>query len=174
MKNEKLIICGPSGAGKDFLQREIIKKDLRFEPKLTTRPKRDFETDGIDYIYTNNEQFESMLNNNEIFTYQSFNIESQLWYYAITKSNFNNNQIFIMTPHEIKQIDETDRKNCFIVYLDIDILIRESRVLKRKDMNDSVYRRFASDYIDFLNFTDYDMRVTDPDFSADLVYQFMH
>jgi guanylate kinase len=176
MKTEKIIICGPSGSGKDFLQRLLLKKDLRFQSKITTRPQRKHESEGVEYFFKTNEQFDEMLRHGEIFTYQTFMINDKKWHYAISKSNFESNQLFIMTPHEINQIPTETRKKCFVVYLDIDKEIRKSRVLRRQDMNDSVTRRFAADDIDFEGFSDYDMRVTESDFdddTAELIYSLM-
>lgn len=173
MKREKLIICGPSGSGKDFLQRELIKKELNFTPKITTRPKRKNEKEGIDYFFITNEEFESMKSKDLIFTFQSFKISDNVWHYAISIENFQKNQLFIMTPHEINQISEEIRKDCFVVFLDIDREIRKSRVLRRQDMNDSVIRRFAADDIDFEGFTDYDLRITDPEFDVELIHDLM-
>jgi hypothetical protein len=36
-----------------------------------------------------------------------------------------------MTPGEFKDVSEDSRKGCFVVYLDIDRGIRESRLFKR-------------------------------------------
>ena len=69
-----------------------------------------------------------------------------------------------MTPGDLSQIDSETRKKCFVVYLDIDRNIRESRILKRNDNNDSVIRRLDADEIDFQNFRDYDLKLTDPEF----------
>lgn len=173
IKTEKLIIVGKSGSGKDFLQRELIKKGLTYEPKITTRPKRICEKDGVEYWFKTNEEYQELENNGKIFTYQTFHIKDQTWNYAITHDTFESSQLFIMTPHEVAQIDPVTRKRCFVVFLDIDREIRKQRVLKRKDMNDSVERRFAADDIDFQGFTDYDMQVTDHEFEVDLIYDLM-
>ena len=65
------------------------------------------------------------------------------------------------------------RKGCFVVYLDIDRDIRESRLLGRQDKNDSITRRLDADDIDFGSFKDYDLKITDPEFLADDVYDLM-
>jgi dephospho-CoA kinase len=78
-----------------------------------------------------------------------------------------------MTPGEFKDVTEDSRKECFVVYLDIDRNIRESRLYKRDDKNDSIKRRLDSDDIDFENPIDYDMRITDPDFGVDDIYNLM-
>ena len=84
----------------------------------------------------------------------------------IFKEDFNNSQAFIMTPGELNQIDPITRKKCFVVYLDIDRSVRENRILKRNDDNDSVIRRLDADEIDFQNFKDYDLKITDPEFES--------
>jgi dephospho-CoA kinase len=81
-----------------------------------------------------------------------------------------------MTPAELLMIDDETRKGCFVVYLDIDRDIREQRILRRRDMNDSIQRRMNSDDEDFKDFRkngDYDLRVTDEDFNADDVWALM-
>lgn len=177
-KNEKLIILGQSGSGKDFLMRNIVKKDLIGCLKMTTRPQRKHEIQWVTYNFVADWTFKEKIENDEFLCYQTFNVtpedrEPETWYYGITKEEFERAQVFIMTPGEFKCIDPETRKNCFVVYLDIDRDIREDRILKRADKNDSVKRRLDADEEDFKDFGDYDLRVTDPDFTADDVYDLM-
>ena len=79
-----------------------------------------------------------------------------------------------MTPGEISQIDEITRKGCFVVYLDIDRSIREKRIIKRNDNNDSVIRRLDADDLDFLGFKDYDLKITDPEFDVESIISLMN
>jgi guanylate kinase len=78
-----------------------------------------------------------------------------------------------MTPGEFYSIDEDNRKKCFVVYLDIYRSVRESRLFKREDRNDSIIRRLEADDIDFQSYNDYDLKITDPEFTADDVYDLM-
>jgi hypothetical protein len=78
-----------------------------------------------------------------------------------------------MTPGEFSNIDEDTRKKCFVVYLDIDRSVRESRLFRREDRNDSIIRRLDADEIDFKDFRDYDLRITDPEFTVDDIYDLM-
>ena len=79
-----------------------------------------------------------------------------------------------MTPFEISQLSEEDLKGCFLVYLDIDIDIRRRRISNRNDNNDSVERRLTADEIDFKDFKNYDLKITDPEFESDWVYDLMN
>jgi guanylate kinase len=173
MKTEKVILVGPSGSGKDFLLRGLIKKDLNYAPKFTTRPKRKFETDGLEYKFLTNEDFLKLKSEDRIKTHQEFKIGDSTWYYGVTVDNFEKNQLFIMTPHEISQLSDKDLKACFVVYLDIPLDVRKARLIKRQDQNDSVERRLNADEIDFTNFNYFDLKITDPDFDSDSIYDLM-
>ncbi len=172
-KREKIILTGKSGSGKDFLLRGLVKKGLRYSPKFTTRPKRDLETEGIEYNFIDNKLFQQLSQESKVKVYQEFTINGEQWYYGITKENFEDNQVFIMTPFEIQQLSEQDIKDCFLVYLDIDMEIRRNRISKRNDNNDSIERRIKADELDFKDFNKYDLKVTDPDFEADWIYDLM-
>jgi len=173
MKKEKLIICGPSGSGKDYLQRAMAEMGVSFAPKVTTRPMRQGEQQGREYDFVTDEAFAAMLAAGEVKTMQSFSIGDKVWHYAITWKNFRDNQLFIMTPAEISQLTPDERKWCFVVYLSIDEQVRLARVTKREDQNDSVARRFLADRADFDGFSDYDMKVTDPELDPEIIYDLM-
>jgi len=169
-KTEKLLICGHSGSGKDFLLRQLKEKGLKVSIKVTTRPKRKNEIEGVNYYFKTLNQFESL---DLLVSQDFFNDKGELWKYGILKEDFNNSQAFILTPGEVIQLTPEVRKNCFVVFLDIDRSIRESRISNRQDQNDSIKRRLDADEIDFKNFTDYDLKITDPEFDVDSILSLM-
>ena len=178
IKKEKLIILSPSGGGKDFLMRKLVDKGLIGCLKMTTRPQRKHEIQLVTYNFVTDSLFKEKINNNEFLCYQTFDVtpegrDPETWYYGITKEEFERAQVFIMTPGEFENINPEVRKGCFVVYLDIDRSIRESRLFKRQDKNDSITRRLDADEIDFKGFGDYDLKITDPEFTADDVYDLM-
>lgn len=177
-KSEKIILLGKSGSGKDYLMRKLVEKDLKGCVKMTTRPQRKNETQGITYNFINDNQFTELIKENKFLAYQTFNVtpedkDPETWYYGVTLEEFNESQVFIMTPEEFKCIQPEERKGCFVVYLDIPRDIRESRLFRRKDKNDSIKRRLDADDDDFKEFLDYDLKITDPDFTAEDVYDLM-
>jgi guanylate kinase len=54
-----IIVSAPSGAGKTSLVRALVERDpqVRISVSHTTRPRRPREQDGVDYHFTNREQF---------------------------------------------------------------------------------------------------------------------
>lgn len=178
LKKEKCIIVGKSGSGKDYLMRKLVEKELKGFLKITTRPKREKEIQGVNYNFILENEFINLINNDDLLIYEKFEVEpkgkeKETWYYGISKNNFNESQVIIMTPGELSKIDKETRKNCFVVYLDIERKIREQRLLNRNDNNDSIIRRIESDEIDFKDFKDYDLKITYPDFSVDDIYDLM-
>lgn len=177
-KKEKICIIGGSGSGKDFLLRKLTEKGLNPCLKWTTRPKRQHETQNITYRFVNDLKFSESINENKFLTHQKFNVtpensSPQTWYYGITKEDFDKSQVFIMTPGEFSELSQDIRKGLFVVYLDIDISIRESRLYKRGDKNDSISRRILADEKDLENFKDYDLKITDSQFDVDMIYDLM-
>lgn len=170
-KQEKIIIVGPSGSGKDYLLRELNKQGLKISTKVTSRPRRQNEVDGVNYHF---KKLEDFYNLDLIVSQDFYNNSGEIWKYGILKEDFDISQAFIMTPGEISQIDETTRKECFVVYLDIDRTTREKRIIKRNDDNDSVIRRLDADDRDFLNYKDYDLKITDPEFAVESIISLMN
>jgi guanylate kinase len=56
------ILSGPSGVGKDELVKHLLRRDpgLRYSVSCTTRPRRDYELDGVHYNFVTREEFERM------------------------------------------------------------------------------------------------------------------
>lgn len=178
MKSEKLLIIGKSGSGKDYLLRKMVEQGLIPGLKTTTRPIRKFEKQGIDYNYITSNDFSVLVSDGKMLVYQKFDIvnnigESDIWYYGLTIEEFNNSQLFILTPKELSELTIEQRKECFVVYLNIDRDVREKRLYKRNDQNDSIKRRLDSDDIDFNVSIDYDLMINDPEFSANDIYDLM-
>lgn len=69
-KSEGLItvLSGPSGAGKGTVLKRVleIKNDLKLSISATTRKPRNGEKNGVNYFFKTNEEFEKMINQNEL------------------------------------------------------------------------------------------------------------
>jgi len=62
-----LIVSSPSGAGKTTLCKRMLAEftDIRFSISHTTRPPREGEEDGKDYVFVNTETFEKMIEDDQ-------------------------------------------------------------------------------------------------------------
>ena len=85
MKKGKLIVVsGPSGVGKDTVVSEYLKKHPEdvLSISMTSRPKRDYEIDGVHYYFRSKEDFEEEVKNGNLLEYALYNGN----YYGTPKS----------------------------------------------------------------------------------------
>jgi len=155
----KILIVGRGGSGKDFLKAKFVKQGSKGSVNITTRPKRSSEVDGVHYNFVNDAAFRRLIAQNQLQEWDEFNG----WLYGTTKMEWKRADVFIKTPHGVAQISKTNRKTCFVIYLDIEESTRFVRLRKRQDA-DNVWRRIEADKEDFADFTDYDLRITNDDF----------
>jgi len=173
--NKKIVILGCSGSGKDHLMNKLVQKGLKHCIKCTTRPIRKFEQHGITYNYISNDEFKNLIDDNKFIAYQSFEVtpvdsEKTTWYYGITLDEFYNKDVLIMTPFELNSLSDELRNQCYVIYLNIPRDIREKRISKRNDKNDSIQRRLDSDDKDFSIKINYNLCITNPNFIVDEIY----
>lgn len=67
-----IIISGPSGSGKGTVVRALDKNRYALSVSVTTREKRPGETEGVDYFFCSNEDFEDMRNNGKLLEHAFF------------------------------------------------------------------------------------------------------
>ncbi len=70
-KNIMVILSSPSGAGKTTISKKIQQKYQNFKISVshTTRKPRPNEVEGIDYYFTNENDFKNRIDNNEFYEY---------------------------------------------------------------------------------------------------------
>lgn len=153
----KIVIVGRGGSGKDFLRKKFESRGFKYCVSYTSRPIREGEEDGKDYRFTDVQFFvDNILKFYEIDEFNG-------WKYGTLIDDFDNSNLFIMTPRGVNHIKPKDRENCFIIFIDPDKQTIKERLLERKDA-DSVDRRIEADDKDFFGFSNYDMRVTNHNF----------
>lgn len=69
-----IIYAGPSGVGKGTIVRNMLSKNdnLKLSVSVTTRQKREGETEGVDYYYITREKFSEMVNNDELLEHTEY------------------------------------------------------------------------------------------------------
>jgi guanylate kinase len=73
-KGTLFVVSGPSGAGKSSLVREALAKcdNLVKSVSATTRPPRKGEIQGKNYYFVNKDEFEKMIENNELLEWANY------------------------------------------------------------------------------------------------------
>ena len=82
-----VILSGVSGAGKDTIKKELLKREENIVtiPSFTSREKREDEIDGQAYHFISREEFEEMIKNDELYEYDIIHNN----YYGTSKKIFN-------------------------------------------------------------------------------------
>ena len=102
-----VILSGVSGAGKDTIKKELIKRMENVEtlPSYTSRPIRPGDIDGETYHFVTKEEFEEMIRNGEFYEYDIHHNH----YYGVSKKILNdklkNKKIIV------KDVDVNGTKN---------------------------------------------------------------
>ena len=68
-----IVISAPSGSGKTTLCSELQRCNphIKFSVSCTTRPKREYEIDGVNYHFLSDQEFTKRVRNNEFVEYES-------------------------------------------------------------------------------------------------------
>lgn len=82
-----VILSGVSGAGKDTIKKELIKREANIVtiPSYTDRPMRPDEVEGGTYHFVSTQEFEEMIKNDELYEYNVHHDH----YYGTSKKIFN-------------------------------------------------------------------------------------
>lgn len=158
--HKRIILVGRAASGKDHIRKKLEDRGFKYAVSYTTRPPRTSEVDGKDYIFISEEVAQKMIQNDEFYEYVEFNG----WLYGTSREQFETDDVFIMTPTGLSHVDEVSRKQSFVIFIDIAEDVRRQRMLVRDMPGDSVERRLEADRLDFENFSNYDIRITNHDF----------
>jgi guanylate kinase len=85
MKGNIFAVTAPSGAGKTTIVKRILAEfpEIVFSISATTRPKRETETEGVEYYFITEEEFKNKIENNEFIEWEKF----YDYYYGTYKSD---------------------------------------------------------------------------------------
>lgn len=81
------VVSAPSGAGKTTIVRNVLSRipEIEFSVSATTRERRSFEVDGVDYFFLSEEEFHTKIENEEFVEWETF----YGYYYGTLKSYIN-------------------------------------------------------------------------------------
>ena len=160
IKGSKIIVLtGMSCAGKDTIRRELEKDCYGYINIVshTSRPMRENEIEGVDYHFVSKEQFNDMIDNNEMIEYRNYetnwNGRSDTWFYGVKKFVPMNcyNYVIVMDLMGAESIiRHFGEDNCVLIYLTAPDDERRKRAIRRGSFDETEWnRRLIADYKDF-------------------------
>jgi guanylate kinase len=154
-------IMGKSGSGKDTIFKALINdKSLNLKPVTlyTTRPKRQGETDGVEYFFIDEKQLAQLQSQGKIIELRQYNTVHGIWYYCTAydgQFNLSNNYLLICTLEAYNNINKYFGKDVVVpIYIYVDDGNRLRRALGREmaqqtPQYEEMCRRFLADSEDF-------------------------
>lgn len=147
-----IALLGKLASGKTTIERLLCEiYNLNRITSYTTRSMRPNETNGIDYHFISDEEFNQKVVNNELAEHYT---AKNGWHYGIDKKDCKNDTICVVTPEGLQQLEEKDDLNIVSIYIKSDKDTRKERAIDRKDFKPEIMRRLKSDDIDFENLED--------------------
>ena len=69
-----VVVSGPSGVGKGTIMRPFMERNqnVKYSVSATTRAPREGEIDGVNYHFVTKEQFENLIENDEMLEYARY------------------------------------------------------------------------------------------------------
>lgn len=153
MKKYKIIaLIGKSGAGKDYLLHRMCLDNPSYEPivSCTTRPKREGETEGIDYHYLTETEFLQQQYDGQFLETSEF----RKWHYGTRLKDLSTSHVNIgvFNPQGIYSLLKLQHLvDLEVIYVYAPDKVRLLRQLNREEEPDcaEICRRFMTDEEDF-------------------------
>ena len=167
-KGTLVVISGPSGAGKDTIINEVIKKEINawVSISMTSRPLRGNEVDGKDYFFVTKEEFEDNIKKGNFLEYAKYNDN----YYGTPKNkieDYLNKGIDVVLNIEIQgalQIKELIKDALFIFIMPPSMEELKRRLINRgTDSSEKILSRFKTAYQEINEVTKYNYVVVNDD-----------
>jgi len=156
------IIMGKSATGKDTIYKKLLELEdleLRTAVMYTTRPIRKSETNGVEYIFVNEDTLHELENQNKIIEHRSYETVHGTWHYFtvndgqidLSKADY----LMLGTLQSYEQIKNYYGADKVVpIYLELEDGIRLSRALEREQKQEQpkyaeMCRRYLADEEDF-------------------------
>lgn len=150
-----LLLCGKSCAGKDTVQKELIKMGMKSIVSYTTRPPREHETEGVEYHFITKEDFLEKEKQGFFAETVSYNVASgETWYYGSAVEDLSDDKVIIVNPHRLRQLRKIKSLNPVTFYITASEETIWNRLRERGDNVAEAVRRLNADNEDFDNIAD--------------------
>lgn len=135
-----LILSGVSGAGKDTVKKEILRKieNAVTIPSYTTRKIRNGETEGVQYHYVSVEEFVSMINEGKLYEYSKhyenyYGTSKEILDSKISEGKIVVKDIDVNGARDLKKLEKKINTKIVTIFLDISKQEMISRIHKREE-----------------------------------------
>lgn len=153
MQRDVIVILGKAGTGKDSLAKTLVHMypdNFNLVVTATTRPKRDYEIDGVDYIFMTDEEFKQAEKIEEA--------EFNGWHYGTPLSALSENScnVIVLNPEGYMSLLDNPKINIIGTFeLQVNDKQRLLRQLNREENPnvDEIIRRYKTDNNDFQEFS---------------------
>ena len=168
-----IIISSPSGAGKTSICKELLRIDKKIRPSVsvTTRKPRNNETDGVDYIFISNDDFEKKISNGSFLEYANVFNNKYGTLASSTEKLLNDDYdvLFDIDWQGTQQLSQTSHNTLTIFILPPNKDEIERRLKQRETENsesiDIVFERMSKFEDELSHWKEYDYVVTNDDFA---------
>ncbi len=154
MKKKRIILVGRSCSGKDYAF-NLLRGDYIAGLWYTSRPPREGELHGVDYYFNTHLHVDKI----------QFIITYNKWTYLLSTLVWKNSTLLVGNLQLIYQLKPSQRKESLIVYVNPPSEVIADRLVSRDNGADKALRRFLTDQEEFLGFKDFDIEITDPNFT---------
>ena len=154
--NKRIILVGPSAAGKNFIREKFVEKGFKADCSYTSRESRPGEIDGVDYKFIGTPRFMEMIAGNKFYEWVEYNGN----FYGTGLDEWNNCDIFIMESDGIGHLKPEDRKCSVVIYINTPFDTRLKRMRQRGWSNDKITERSQVDIDKFRTFTNFDLEIS--------------
>ena len=167
-----IVISSPSGAGKTSICKELLRLDDNIRPSIsvTTRKPRNNETDGVDYIFITEKDFNKKISNGSFLEYANVFNNKYGTLASSTEKLLSNNcdVLFDIDWQGTQQLSQNNNNILTIFILPPDKAEIERRLKKRETENseivDIVSERMSKFEDELSHWKEYDYVVTNDDF----------
>lgn len=155
-------LMGKSSSGKDTIYKELLKRGEKLETIVpyTTRPIRAGEREGVEYHFTDEEQFQNLMESGKVIEHREYHTVYGIWrYFTVDDGQFtaqdDKDYLMIGTLEAYQSmLLHFGREKVFPILIQLDDGVRLKRALERemqqeKPGYEELCRRFLADNEDF-------------------------
>lgn len=135
-----IALIGESTCGKSTIQKELLSFGYEALVLVTTRPRREGEVSGKDYVYISKEEFASRWEKGEFLSVGEYNG----WYYGVAKELCADNCVVVLTPRMLREFKKKF-ENIVSFYIKVPRRDRLIKALHTRSNIEEIKRRDASD-----------------------------